>query len=307
MKRIISLIIVIVIAGFFIECGIFNSDLELNEKSFNCTYLPYEDLFYNFTLEWFLANPPFQNQTDDSGVGMSLLPHGGDVWYYNPVDVGFWGTNLLDRYMNLNDSTYLEYALRHRDKLIDLMDEEGYLEYRLDYNHYDRLMENPWYSGIAQGQALSLFSRLAYYAQDSLSEAMAHKVYETVNPFNTVSYRVVCFDDGYAWIEEYPGNPPDHTFGGFMRATIGIYDYYHLVRDDEHTSRVLSIYLTTIKENMHRFRNPGGIYFYDLRYKESYSYYQQVVVQELQFLSKMSQDSSFTIFADTLISDYWDY
>ena len=187
------------------------------------------------------------------------------------------------------------------------MNEEGYLEYRLDYTHYDRTYINPWYSGLAQGQALSLFSRLAYYAQDSLSEAMAHKVYETLNPYNQVSDEVIFVDSGYAWIEEYP-NPngiPDHTFGGFMRATIGVFDYYYLVNNNEQTEHVLSAFLTTIKDNMYRYRNPGGVYFYDLVYKQTYRSYQQVVVRELNFLTTMTQDSSFAIFADTLKSDYW--
>ncbi|MCF7833585.1 MAG: D-glucuronyl C5-epimerase family protein, partial [Candidatus Marinimicrobia bacterium] len=108
------------------------------------------------------------------------------------------------------------------------------------------------------------------------------------------------------WIEEYPGNPPDHTFGRFMRSIIGIYDYYHLLRNNDQTARVLSVYLTTVKDNMQLFRNPGGVYYYDLRNKRTYPSYQKIVVSELYFLTKMTQDSSFAIFADTLKSDYWE-
>lgn len=305
MKNKITLFLILIISAFINSCGIFINEPKLNEKPFECANLDYNELFYTFNLEWYQENPPLQNKTDDFGVSMSLLPHGGTTWYYNPVDVGFWGTNLFDRYMKTQDSLYLDYAFRHRDKLIDLMNDEGYLEYRLDYNHYDRTYYDPWYSGIAQGQALSLFSRLAYYAQDSLSETMAHKVFKTVNPYDPISDEVVYVDSGYAWIEEYPHDPPDHTFGGFMRATIGVYDYYHLLNDNRKTAHILSAYLTTVKDNMYRFRNPGGVYFYDLMYKESYPNYQLVVVEELEFLTKMSQDSGFAIFADTLKSDYW--
>ncbi len=305
MRNILLIIIVTAVSVFIIGCGIFDNDPKLNEKSFNLINLEYEDLYYTYRLSYYQIYDAFQYNQDDSGVAMSLLPHGGITWYYNPVEVGFRGTNLFDGYMNVGDSLYLEYALRHRDKLIDLMDEEGYLEYRISYIHFDRVYFNPWYSGLAQGQALSLFSRLAYYAQDSLSEAMAHKVFETLNPFNPISDEVVFIDEDYAWIEEYPNNPPDHTFGGFMRAIIGLYDYYHLLKNDEETARVLSVYLTTVEDNMYRFRNPGGVYYYDLMYKQSYPQYHQIQVLYLNYLTKITQDSCFAIFADTLKSDYW--
>ena len=307
MKNIISIVSVLTISIFIIGCGIFDNDIELQERPFNIINLDYEDLYYTYRLSYYQIYDAFQYNKDSSGVAMALLPHGGTTWYYNPTEVGFRATNLFDGYVNVGDSLYLDYAFRNRDKLIDLMDDKGYLEYRLDYQHFDRIYTNPWYSGVAQGQALSLFSRLAYYAQDSLSEAMAHKVYETLNPYNPISYEVVYIDSGYAWIEEYPNDPPDHTFGGFMRGIVGVYDYYHLLKNDEQTAQVLSAYLTTVQDNMYRFRNPGGVYFYDLKYKHSYTGYHQIQVQYLNFLTKITQDSSFAIFADTLKSDYWEW
>lgn len=306
-KKIISIIIGIVLSIVFWGCGEIEQGTELIINQFNCVSLEYEELYYNYPLEWFQIYPPFQNDMDDSGVAISQLPHGGIIWYYNPTMVGFWGTNLFDRFINMKDSLYLDFAYRHRNKLIELMDENGYLEYRINYRHYDRIYYNPWYSGIAQGQALSFFSRLAVYAEDSLSEVMAHKVFETLNPYNPISDEVVINDNGFAWIEEYPHNPPDHTFGGFMRAIVGVYDYYHLLKPDEQTANILSAYLTTVKENMYRFRNPGGVYFYDLKYKRSYKPYHQIQVQYLNYLTKISNDSSFAIFADTLKSDYWEW
>lgn len=305
MKKTLSVIALLIIAVFFIACGEFGHDTDYLVKPFDIVTLDYTELFYNYPLEWFQIFPPFQNETDDSGVAISQLPYGSE-WYYNPTMVGFWGVNLFDRFMNVRDSVYLDYAYRHRDKLIELMDDEGYLEYRIDYSHYERYYTDPWYSGIAQGQALSFFSRLAYYDHDSLSEALAHKVYETLDPNNSISDNVVFIDSCYAWIEEYPHNPPDHTFGGFMRGIVGVYDYYRLLKNDEQTAEVLSAYLTTVKDNMYLFRNPGGAYYYDLMHKRSYTSYQPYVVQYLNYMTKITGDSSFTIFADTLKSDYWE-
>lgn len=303
----INVFVVLSVYVFMVGCGIFNNDTELKVRQFDLINLDYENLYYTYSLSYYQIYDAFEYNQDDSGVAISLLPHGGTDYYYNPTDVGFRGTNLFDGFMNVHDSLYLDYALRHRDKLIELMDDKGYLEYRIEYQHFDKIYSNPWYSGIAQGQALSFFSRLAYYAQDSLSGAMAHKVYETVNPYNPICELVVNFDKDYAWIEEYPDDPPDHTFGGFMRAIIGLYDYYHLLKNNDQTAKVLSIYLTTVEDNMYRFRNPGGVYYYDLKYKQSYTIYQKIVVQELNFLTKITQDSCFAIFADTLKADYWEW
>jgi hypothetical protein len=77
------------------------------------------------------------------------------------------------------------------------------------------------------------------------------------------------------------------------------------LKNDKETAHVLSVYLTRVEDNMYRFRNPGDVYYYDLKYKQTYPDYQKIVVNELNFLTKMTQDSSFAIFADTLKSDYW--
>lgn len=301
-----TLIFALLICVLFIGCGEIEQGTTIISRTYNIVALDYEELFYNFPLEWFEIYPPFQNEVDDSGIAISQLPHGGVEWYYNPTIVGFWGANLFDRFMNVGDSLYYDHAIKHRDKLIELMDQDGYLEYRIDYQHYNRYYTDPWYSGIAQGQALSFFSRLAYFAQDPISDSLAHKVYETLDPENSASDRVVFNDGGYVWIEEYPYNPPDHTFGGFMRGIVGVYDYYLLMKNDEQTAGVLSAYLTTIEDNMYSFRNPGGAYFYDIKHKRSYEDYQPYVVQYLNYMTKITQDSCFSIFADTLKSDYWE-
>lgn len=216
--------------------------------------------------------------------------------------------NQFDRYWQMEDSLFLDYAQRHRDALVKIMNEDGLFEYRINWHHrLDLILTDPWFSGMAQGQALSLFSRLAYYADDEIARQLADKVYATLDYNQKASNEVVFIEDRYAWIEEYPDSILDHTFNGFMFAVIGIYDYYHLINDSKSTYKVLSAYLTTIEENMWKFRNPGGVSYYCLRHHHTDPTYHKIHVKQLDYLTEITGDSVFTMFADTLEMDYWDY
>jgi D-glucuronyl C5-epimerase C-terminus len=286
-----------------ISCGR-NEPIELKNNDYSFLSLDYNDLFYTYPEVYYQIFDPFNYVMDSNGV---VLAQYGDLWYHNPVTISQKGINFFDRYRKVNDSLYLDYTNIHRDALINIMNEVGFFEYRMNYHHFDIYFFNPWYSGMAQGQALSLLSRLAFYADDTLSEALAHKIFQTLDPYSKF-YEVEFIDnDHYAWIEEYPANSPDHTFNGFMFAIIGIYDYYHLLKPDEETRDILSAYLTTVHDYMHEYRNPGTISKYCLRHNHTDTIYHRIHVLQLDYFTKITQDSSFSLFADTLEMDYWNY
>ncbi|MEA2077049.1 MAG: D-glucuronyl C5-epimerase family protein [Candidatus Marinimicrobia bacterium] len=306
MKKLLTLLLFITTVMNIWSCGEIGNEVEIVDNNYSFIDFSYDELFYTYPLVYYQIYEPFKYDADSNGVILASL-HGD--WYYNPVSMSQRGINLFDRYKKVEDSLYLDYAIRHRDALINIMDENCLFEYRINWHHrLDIFLWNPWYSGMAQGQALSLFSRLAYYANDSLSQNIANEVYQTLN-FNLELSREVVWvgKDGYAWIEEYPANPPDHTFNGFMFAIIGIYDYYHLLNKKDETRSVLSSYLTTIKDNMKLFRNPGTISYYCLRHHHSDTTYHKIHIQQLDYFTKITNDSSFSKFADTLRMDYWNY
>lgn len=301
-KSLLFILTVIYVISCSVSCNGVSDPPELRDDHYSLRSLDYHELYYTYLPVYYDIYEPFNYTADDSGVIISRYL---ELWYYNPVDICLRGINLYDRYVNVQDSLYLDYANRHRDALIKLMDENYLFEYRMDYHHFDIFFTDPWYSGMAQGLALSLLSRLAYYAQDTLSENLAHEVYKTLNPYSPLSHEVVDIDDvGYAWIEEYPGNPPDRTFNGFMHAIIGIYDYYHLLNPDEKVGEVLSAYLTTVHDHMNEYRNPGNISFYCLRHHHTDRTYHKIHYRQLNLFTNITQDSSFAKFADTLKTDY---
>lgn len=300
-RRYLFLLLVFVVV---ISCGKVE-ETEIIDNNYTFINLEYEDLFYTYSLSYFQINPPFNYLQDSNGVILTILK---DEKYYNPVSMSQKAINLFDRYWQVGDSLYLDYAQRHRDALADLMNEDALFEYRINWHHRLNIqLIDPWYSGMAQGQALSLLSRLAFYADDSIACEMANRVYATMDFNEEISDEVVCIENNYAWIEEYPANPPDHTFNGFMFAIIGLYDYYHLLNNDEEVRSVLSSYLTTVNDNMYLFRHEGTASYYCLRHHHTDLFYHKIHIQQLEYFTKITLDSSFAKFADTLRADYWDY
>ena len=108
--------------------------------------------------------------------------------------------------------------------------------YSYNYDFYDRdRMVAPWYSGMAQGKVLSLFSRLYELTSNKDFLIIADKIYGSFYRLKaTHSDWVSCIDqDGNLWIEEYPHIQPSHVLNGMVFAIFGIYDYYIINKTED--------------------------------------------------------------------------
>ena len=89
----------------------------------------------------------------------------------------------------------------------------------------------PWYSGLAQGQGISLLVRAHRETGDEryLDAARARLSRACGAPcrrWGAIHRRV-----GDLWIEEYIVDPPTHILNGFIWASWGVYDYFLTTRD----------------------------------------------------------------------------
>ena len=97
------------------------------------------------------------------------------------------------------------------------------------FHHFDwpyrQMLKAPWYSGLAQGNGLSLLVRAAQATGDSaFADERASRV--SVVPASVSDGGVLVEDDrGHVWIEEYLVDPPSHILNGFIWALWGVYDY----------------------------------------------------------------------------------
>jgi hypothetical protein len=158
---------------------------------------------------------------------------------------------------------------------------------------------------MAQGQVLSLFSRLGEMTSEPEWEPAAAATFKS---FDRESGRdepwVVDVDENNSlWIEEYPASPEPHVLNGFMFGMFGVYDYYAW-HGDRHAAEILGQALHTLRVNVERFRNPGDISAYCLPHRVQSTSYHAIHIAELHAMTRLTDDPYFGSVADLFAADY---
>src|SRR5262249_21258735 len=128
------------------------------------------------------------------------------------VTVTQWGLGAHERYLNGEGDDWLEAAAACGSYLLAHQDEDGAFRHTQPYPHtFD--LRPPRVSGIAQGQAASLFVRLFVATGDSVFDAGARSA---LAPFSVPSGEggILATLEGRAWPEEYPTSPPSYVLNG---------------------------------------------------------------------------------------------
>lgn len=176
----------------------------------------------------FQGKAVYRGPFDDRGV--PLLNYRGDIGVqYNPIAVAQYGLARFNRWVEqgggtddkeawLAASRWLAAELTPNGHGIDVW------MHHFDWP-YRQPLRSPWYSGLAQGNGLSMLVRAAAATDDARFGAAAHRAFESFH--HSVSDGGVVFIDclGDVWIEEYLVDPPSHILNGFMWALWGVYDY----------------------------------------------------------------------------------
>ena len=106
-------------------------------------------------------------------------------------------------------------------------------QHNFDWVYKENLI-NPWYSGLAQGQGISVLCR-AY--KTTGNEKYLDSIKKAYRSFLIdVNHGGVTFKDekNNIWIEEYiMQGEPTHILNGFIWGLWGIYDYWLLSKDIE--------------------------------------------------------------------------
>jgi hypothetical protein len=233
-----------------------------------------------------------------------------DRTYLHPVAAAQQALRQLSTYVMTDRAAYLDRARTIADALIAAgIEADGglWIPYEFDFNLHglkSDVMRAPWYSAMAQGQVLSLVSRLYALTGERRYLDDANSVFQS---FVVLGKRagpwVTWVEDRYLWLEEYPGSPPDHTLNGFIFALYGVYDYFEISQSAS-AERIFQAGLTTIDHYLPDFRNPGGISNYCLLHRALSEKYHHIHVAQLRELTKMTGDGRFAAMADLFEADY---
>lgn len=249
---------------------------------------------------------------DSQGVRM-YSSHGR--LYDHPVAQAQYGLQNLATYQLTKDRSFLDRALAQAQRLVDThVDSRGawYFPYPFDFalhGNPDDVMRAPWYSGMAQGQALSLFTRLAQVTGDAQWTSAAASTFASfLNPPAAGAPWVVHRDaQGYLWLEEYPrgdGSTSDFTFNGHMFALFGLYDYARATGDERAVALFDGAATTVRHYGQAGIPNPGWISNYCLQHKVTDPHYHWIVADELLQLHAETGDSLFARLADGFLDSY---
>jgi hypothetical protein len=161
--------------------------------------------------------------------GVPLLDYRGRIGrQYNPIAIAQYGLARFNRWCDggapnertawLAASRWLVANLRPNGQGVPVW------SHNFDWP-YRELLRAPWYSGLAQGNGLSMLVRAAVATGDRTLADAAHRAFQAIELPASRGGVLVTDARGGLWIEEYIVEPPSHILNGFIWALWGVYDY----------------------------------------------------------------------------------
>lgn len=237
-----------------------------------------------------------------------------DRYVSHPVDLSWFILGALESYIASDDQQYLDAAEINAQALLDsgeLLNGALWFPYDFDYvMHGQYQLSAPWYAGMAQGMALSVFTRMYEVTGE---EKWAHAAHEVFASFTQDAPEDRMFlvpdEDSNLWFEEYvhPGYPESRVVNGHMYAMWGLRDYA-LEFDSEEAELLFDAGATTMANTFDQWRVEDGISFYcagPICTENAWqpANYHRGVIYQLQELALMTGDRTFLEMASTMQDD----
>lgn len=238
--------------------------------------------------------------------------------YFHPVATAQYALAKLDEAEQTGSEESLEAARVNGQALIDHADTvDGglYFPYPFDFPLGGRVrhtLHAPWWSAMAQGEALSLFVRLFEATGEKKWRTAADQTFLTLDDRGPRKKPWSVYVDRrkYLWFEEYAGDtPPLIVLNGHMFAMFGLWDYHHLTGSPK-AARLFDAGATTLREYLPLFRKDGEASFYCLRLplcrKPSWQNekYHGIVERQMRFIADMTDERWFAQEANRYAADF---
>jgi hypothetical protein len=175
----------------------------------------------------------FAEKADYSGpcdpARIPMLDYHGQIGVqYNPIAIAQWGIGNYNLFCRTQSAVRRERVLIAANWLLAHLEQNPsglwVWNHHFDWEYRTRL-KAPWYSGLAQGQGMSLLVRAHSLTGDRRFLDGADRAFASF--LHSTDEGGVAFTDqrGNLWFEEYIVSPPTHILNGFIWATWGVYDY----------------------------------------------------------------------------------
>ena len=250
----------------------------------------------------------FREKADYAGhydaAGIPLLDYRGAIGLqYNPIAIAQWGLANYNCFCESGDNGRWQKTLAAADWLTANLEQNPrglcVWNHHFDWDYRDTL-KAPWYSGLAQGQGVSLLLRAHAQSRDAKYQRAADQAFVALT--RPISEGGVLFEDAekHLWIEEYLVDPPTHILNGFMWALWGVFDFW-VARGDSAAKRIFARGIETLIYNLPRF-DSGYWSLYEqsgTRLKMLASpYYHRLHCVQLRVMFKLTGDARFMATAE---------
>jgi hypothetical protein len=191
------------------------------------------------------------------------------------------------------DTTVAEASLAAlRGAVLDV-DGLSMIPYGFDWDSGWWHLRAPWYSAMAQGEALSLAVRLG-------DRAFAEALLPTLLEGSPVVHR----SGRDLWLEEYVTDPHNPVLNGAIFAAFGLYDEWKASGSEEAHAMLVEA-LGTLRRHLPEFRRVAEASAYDLRGESrAWGRYGTLHVVLMRTLAEMTDDACFATAADAFERDY---
>ncbi len=250
----------------------------------------------------FAEKADYRGAYDPAGIPQ-LDYHGQIGLQYNPIAIAQYGLGNYNLFRRTADPSRLRKFFVVADWLCTHLEQnaQGLAVWNHHFNwEYRDTLKAPWYSALAQGQAISVLVRAHKESGDALYlDTAQHALVAFQTPMEAGG---VAFTDdhGDLWFEEYIVNPPTHILNGFIWAAWGVYDYF-LATEDPAAQELFNHSVQTMLHNLDRY----DLGFWSL-YEQSGTrlpmvaspFYHQLHIVQLRIMHRLTGESAFANVAD---------
>lgn len=250
----------------------------------------------------FASKAGYSGPCDRDGIPL-LNYHGSIGLQYNPIAIAQWGLGNFNLFRATESPIARRRFIVASDWLWSQLQPNSHGIHVWNHNfdwEYRQTLKAPWYSGLAQGQGISLLVRAHVETGDKKYLQAAHFAFRSFLT-STVQGGVTFTDAaGNPWFEEYIVSPPTHILNGFIWAAWGVYDYF-LATGSDQAIKLFAAAVGTLRKNLEH---------YDLRFWSLYEqsgtrllmiaspFYHQLHVTQLRVMYRITQERIFAEYAD---------
>jgi hypothetical protein len=214
------------------------------------------------------------------------------VLEYNPVTIAQYGLAYQARWIASHAADDRTTMVRMADWLVDHQKTDGRWLYTFAFGS----QPVPWWSGMAQGQGISLLLRTYQATGDEAYLDAARRAFAALaRPIARAG--TIAIDGGDQWIEEYLPPYSTHTLNGFLFALEGVREL-SLVTGDAGPTSLYVAGIKTLHDFIPQFASRSWS-FYNLgggKHLASLNYH-LIHIQELRHFGLLEGDLRFTAYA----------